>query len=84
MIDAALKPNARYAIDAMREAIGALKALGREGDRSSEIIRRLEIGIEKIGGQQECSHDYSEGRLLPDGGVSARCKKCGHCARTQR
>lgn len=66
----------RYAVNAMYEAIGALRALTRDDDNLSHVIRKLEIGIEKIGGEEECNHDW-DGGLDPSGGISARCKKCG-------
>lgn len=67
------KTPERYAVEAMHAAIGAFRALKREGDQLDNLIEQLKVAIAKF--DPRCDHDW-EAYRLPDGGHGGTCKKC--------
>lgn len=68
------KTPERAAVEAMSGALGALRALKRDGDQLDTVIHHLIMAID--GFDPRCDHDWN-GALSPHGGVQANCKKCG-------
>jgi hypothetical protein len=67
-----------YVRNAVYMAMGALKAISRDQDRISEIIRQLQISADKLEGK--CEHDWA-GERDPTGGLMGTCRKCGETRR---
>lgn len=68
------KTAERFAVEAMATAIGALRALKRDGDLLDTVINQLLTAIDKF--DPRCEHEWIAARS-PHGGVDATCKKCG-------